>query len=115
MWTPRLYSAHCNKNERSFSIRAGVRVPKVSVEHEQMRRQQILDAALACFSRRGYHATSMEDIVREAGLSVGAIYTYFPSKEELFKVLAEARFRHTRDRIQALVRQGDTLGARLEY
>jgi len=89
-------------------------MPKVSVEHEQMRRQQILDAALACFSRRGYHATSMEDIVREAGLSVGAIYTYFPSKEELFRVLAEARFRHTRDRIQAMVRQGDTLATRLE-
>src|SRR4051794_12312971 len=55
-------------------LAVGVAMPKVSVEHEQMRRQQILDAALTCFGRRGYHATSMEDIVREAGLSIGAIY-----------------------------------------
>jgi AcrR family transcriptional regulator len=66
-------------------------VPKVSAEHEQRRRDQILDAAMRCFARQGYRATSMEDIVRESGLSVGAIYTYFSSKEELFCALADAR------------------------
>lgn len=66
-------------------------MPKVTEEHERKRRKQILSAAMACFARSGYRATSMEDIVRESGLSVGAIYTYFASKQELFLALAEQR------------------------
>jgi AcrR family transcriptional regulator len=49
---------------------------------------------MACFARQGFRATSMEDIVQECALSVGAIYTYFPSKEDLFLALAE---QHTQD------------------
>ena len=66
-------------------------MPKISPAHEQHRRTQILAAAHACFARQGYRATSMDDVVRESGLSVGAIYTYFPSKEDLFLALAEQR------------------------
>ena len=58
-------------------------MPKISPALGQQRRDQILAAALACFARQGYHATSMDDVVRESGLSVGAIYTYFSSKEDL--------------------------------
>ena len=50
---------------------------------------------MSCFARQGYHATSMDDVVRESGLSVGAIYTYFPSKEDLFLALADARSEQT--------------------
>jgi AcrR family transcriptional regulator len=50
---------------------------------------------MACFARQGYHATSMDDVVRESGLSVGAIYSYFPSKEELFLTLSEDRAEQT--------------------
>ena len=46
---------------------------------------------MACFARQGYRATSMDDVVRESGLSVGAIYSYFPSKEELFLALSDER------------------------
>jgi AcrR family transcriptional regulator len=70
-------------------------VPKISAAHEQQRRDQILSAAMACFARQGYHATSMDDVVRESGLSVGAIYTYFSSKEDLFLALADARSEQT--------------------
>ncbi|HLZ31273.1 MAG TPA: TetR/AcrR family transcriptional regulator [Chloroflexota bacterium] len=66
-------------------------MPKISPAHEQQRREQILAAAMTCFARQGYHATSMDDVVRESGLSVGAIYSYFPSKEELFLTLSETR------------------------
>jgi len=66
-------------------------VPKISPAHEQQRRTQILNAAMACFARQGYHATSMDDVVRESGLSVGAIYSYFPSKEDLFLALSDDR------------------------
>lgn len=70
-------------------------MPKISHSHEQHRRAQILAAATACFARQGYHATSMDDVVRESGLSVGAIYTYFPSKEDLFLALCEQRAQQT--------------------
>jgi len=102
-----------SQNERSLFF-FEVRVPKVSAEHEQRRRQQILDAALACFSRRGYHATSMEDIVREAGLSVGALYTYFPSKEELFLALADTHAEHTLRRLERVMAGEWGLAERLE-
>lgn len=64
-------------------------VPRVSEAHLAARRQQILDAARICFLRNGFHQTSMQDVIREAGLSVGAVYRYFPSKNELIKTLAE--------------------------
>jgi len=70
-------------------------VPKISPAQEQQRRAQILAAAMACFARQGYHATSMDDVVRESGLSVGAIYSYFPSKEDLFLTLSEDRAEQT--------------------
>jgi AcrR family transcriptional regulator len=70
-------------------------VPKISPAQEQQRREQILAAAMTCFARQGYHATSMDDVVRESGLSVGAIYSYFPSKEDLFLSLSEARAEQT--------------------
>jgi AcrR family transcriptional regulator len=64
-------------------------MPKVSQEHMERRRQQILDAARECFGRDGFHATSMQDIFRASGLSAGAVYRYFPSKHSLIKALAE--------------------------
>lgn len=70
-------------------------MPKISAAHEQQRREQILQAAMVCFARQGYYATSMDDVVRESGLSVGAIYSYFPSKEELFLSLCDSRTEHT--------------------
>jgi AcrR family transcriptional regulator len=70
-------------------------VPKISPAHEQQRRAQILAAAMTCFARQGYHATSMDDVVRESGLSVGAIYSYFPSKEDLFLALSDHRANQT--------------------
>ena len=64
-------------------------VPRVSAAHLAARRQQILDAARVCFLRDGFHNTSMQDVIREAGLSVGAVYRYFPSKNDIITGLAE--------------------------
>ncbi len=63
--------------------------PKVSEEHMEERRQQILDAAVRSFSRGGLHQTTIEDIRLEAGLSRGAVYHYFKSKEEVFEALMD--------------------------
>ncbi|UCC61698.1 MAG: TetR/AcrR family transcriptional regulator [Anaerolineae bacterium] len=61
--------------------------PRPDVSEE--RKAQIFQAALACFSRKGYHRTTMDDIVAESGLSKGALYWYFKSKKELFISLFE--------------------------
>lgn len=56
--------------------------PKVDVADE--RRAQIMQAALACFTRKGYNNTTMDDIAAESGLSKGTLYWYFESKDDLF-------------------------------
>ena len=64
-------------------------MPKTSEAAKETRREQILSAAVRCFARRGYYATTIEDIVRETGLSRGALYIYYPSKESLYLALSE--------------------------
>ncbi|WP_328745381.1 TetR/AcrR family transcriptional regulator [Streptomyces sp. NBC_00285] len=56
---------------------------RVSQAHLDARRRQILDGASICFARNGFHATSMQDVLKEADLSAGAVYRYFSGKEEL--------------------------------
>lgn len=46
-------------------------------------RTRIQDAALSCFTRKGFAGASMADIIKEAGLSAGAVYVYYSSKAEL--------------------------------
>jgi TetR/AcrR family transcriptional regulator, transcriptional repressor of aconitase len=68
-------------------------VPKVSEAHRDARREQIVSAARQCFRRRGFHATSMQDVLGEAGLSAGAFYLYFKSKDDLVVAIAEDNLR----------------------
>jgi AcrR family transcriptional regulator len=68
-------------------------MPKISQAKRDARQQQILDAALACFSENGFHQTGMADIVRRSGLSHGAVYLYFQSKDDLIEALAVDRHR----------------------
>jgi len=51
------------------------------------RRRQVLEAAAHCFRRHGFHASSMAQISAEAGMSVGHIYRYFPSKEAIIAAI----------------------------
>ncbi len=63
--------------------------PKVSEEYLEDRRNQILNAAVATFSRNGFHQTTIEDIRLEAGLSRGAVYHYFKTKEDIIDAIRE--------------------------
>lgn len=64
-------------------------MPRVSAAHEQEVRARILSAAAQVFSRKGYHSSTIADIVRESGLSVGAIYSYFSGKDELIRLTCD--------------------------
>lgn len=61
---------------------------RVSQEHLDARRRQILDGAARCFARDGFHGTSMQDVLKEVGLSAGAVYRYFSGKEDLIAAIA---------------------------
>jgi TetR/AcrR family transcriptional regulator, repressor for uid operon len=77
------------------------------------RRTQILDAALVCFAKRGFHQASMHDISAEAGISVGLIYRYFENKDAVISAMAD---RHKKEIQEVLERaqQAPTLLESLE-
>jgi TetR/AcrR family transcriptional regulator, transcriptional repressor of aconitase len=88
-------------------------MPKVSQQHRDARREQILAAARRCFLRDGFHATSMQDLFTEAGLSAGAVYSYFASKDDVIAAIAEQNMRSVTDMINVIAaeRPGQPVGA----
>jgi TetR/AcrR family transcriptional repressor of uid operon len=77
------------------------------------RHTQILNAALVCFAKRGFHQASMHDISAEAGISVGLIYRYFENKDAVISAMAD---RHKKEIHEVLNRaqQAPTLLESLE-
>lgn len=69
------------------------------------RRREILDAALFCFRRRGFHQATMQEICAEANMSPGALYRYFSSKADIIAAIAEDE---RREADLALLRAGDS-------
>ena len=63
-------------------------MPKVTAAHKERRREQILDGARRCFAQHGYEGATVARLEQEIGLSRGAIFNYFPSKDALFVELA---------------------------
>lgn len=78
-------------------------------ESEEIRRQQILDAAALCVSKFGYHQTSVDTIAKEAKLSKGAIYWYYKSKEEILIALSEWRWSVNLKYVHEMARSVSTL------
>jgi AcrR family transcriptional regulator len=64
-------------------------MPKLQPEMQSARRERILDAAEKCFIEAGFHAATISDICREANVSAGALYIYFPSKDDIIIGLCE--------------------------
>src|SRR5579883_940528 len=64
-------------------------MPRVSQEHLDARRRQILDGARGCFARYGYEGATVPRLEEATGLSRGAIFHHFRDKESLFLALAE--------------------------
>jgi AcrR family transcriptional regulator len=64
-------------------------MPKVSAEHRERRKEEILAGARRCFARYGYAGATVARLEVETGLSRGAIFNYFPSKDDLFMALTE--------------------------
>ena len=80
----------------------------------QERRAEILEAALAVFSRRGYHPTSIDEIAQAAGISKALIYEHFASKEQLHVSLIEMYAGELLERVAAAGAPGPDASRRLE-
>jgi len=74
---------------------------------KESRPQELLDAALALFVEKGYAATRAEEVARQAGVSKGTLYLYYPSKEELFKAVV-------RQNLSSLIAEGTELAGQFE-
>jgi AcrR family transcriptional regulator len=75
-------------------------MPKISRARAGARRRQIVEAALTCFSRRGFHKTTMQDVVEQSGLSPGSIYSHFTGKRDIIVAVVEERHRRERALLQ---------------
>lgn len=87
-------------------------MPRVSKEHAERRRDQILQAASACIAQNGFHRTTMAHICDQAGLSPGSVYTWFPSKEAIIQEMTRRRLQDFRSALQTALedpRQGAKL------
>jgi AcrR family transcriptional regulator len=78
-------------------------VPRLTDETRERRRQHILTSAWMCFSRQGFHATSIEDVISATGMSSSAVYRYFRSKEEIIRASAEIGVAGVRDIFVAML------------
>lgn len=86
-------------------------MPKLKPETHAARRTHVLDCAERCFSRLGFHRTTMADICSEAGISAGALYVYFNSKEALIAGIIERDRAQLTERFNLLFDSPDVIGA----
>lgn len=75
-------------------------MPRIGNVRSEARRRQILEAALTCFARRGFHKTTMQDVVEQSGLSAGSIYCHFAGKQDIIIAVVEERHRRERALLQ---------------
>lgn len=94
--------------ERSFiEYTAAMRRPDIDLQRRRI--DGIVEAATACFLDKGFHRTSVQDIARAAGISMGLLYRYFPGKHAIIVAVAERSRRAALDRIAAFAAAADPL------
>lgn len=81
------------------------------VARSETRRQQVLEAALACFRQHGFHGASMSEISKTAGMSVGHIYHYFENKEAIIGAIVEQDIADIATIFEEISREDDILTA----
>jgi len=93
------------------NTRKAVRIPRT--ERGRRTQRAILDAAAAEFGEKGFHESSIVSITIRAGVALGSFYTYFESKEALFKALVQDMSGRVRDRVAPVLRghTGDAIAA----
>ena len=70
------------------------------------RRRKIVEAAVALFVRKGYHPTTTREIARAAGVSIGSLYEYVQSKEDVLYLVCDAIHREIEARLREEIGEG---------
>jgi AcrR family transcriptional regulator len=83
-------------------------------ERASNRRKQVLDAAESCFRLRGFHAASMAEISKAAGMSAGHIYNYFDGKDAIIAAFVQQNLERVSALLHDLERHADPLQAILD-
>lgn len=89
-------------------------MPKVVPEYKQQAKKRIIEGATKTFSKKGYQKTKMTDIGESLGISKGAIYQYFKSKEELFLEVIDSIMTQRKDRLTEFLEQEGLDGLKSE-
>jgi AcrR family transcriptional regulator len=89
-------------------------MPKISTERGETTRQSILRAARDVFVAKGFHEATTHDVARAAGLSVGSIYTYFASKDDLIRECVLAANKAESDAVLQDVRSDGSTATKLK-
>ncbi|HEY4454519.1 MAG TPA: TetR/AcrR family transcriptional regulator [Pseudonocardiaceae bacterium] len=82
-------------------------MPRLTDRTRAQRREHILVSAWSCFSRNGFHMTSMDDIIAATGMSSSAVYRYFTGKDEIIDAAAEEALALIRDLFAELLAQDE--------
>ena len=82
-------------------------------DNNEIRRNQILDAATTVFVRQGFQHARMDDIVEESGLSKGTLYWYFKSKEDIINAILRRLFTGDLENLESLVQAEGTSSERM--
>jgi AcrR family transcriptional regulator len=82
-------------------------MPKVIPEYKEAAKTKIIEAARKVFTQKGYHDTTMDDIAKEIGVSKGALYSYFKSKEDLLQEISLQNHQTLRDIINTACKSHD--------
>jgi AcrR family transcriptional regulator len=89
-------------------------VPRITARREAEQRARILGAARRVFVEKGFHRATIDDVVAASGISVGAIYNYFPNKDELIRACILAANRAESDAVLADSRAAGSAPDRLD-
>lgn len=90
-------------------------MPKVSQDHLEKRKFEILEAAERVFKRKGFEPTTMQDVVEESGMSRGGVYRYFSSTEEMLEAIHERKIQELSKELKSLLDQYPTVWEVLEH
>ncbi|MBK5571051.1 TetR/AcrR family transcriptional regulator [Ensifer sp. SSB1] len=88
---------------------------KVDPEKHAAKRRLILDAAISCFARKGFHGTSTAEICAEAGMSPGNLFHYFPTKHTIIAAIVEVERQETAEIFRKLGEAEDLFAALLGF
>ncbi|MGZ4864149.1 MAG: TetR/AcrR family transcriptional regulator [Halobacteriota archaeon] len=86
-----------------------IQMSRLVPEYKEEAKNRILGAAREAFSEKGYDQTTMEDVAHKIGVSKGALYLYFPSKEELFRAITEQAQNQLREVLSDSFKEGGLL------